>query len=123
MKTSARFTRVSRRRFPPDDVLDDLVHRILLCVSPSRIILFGSAARGEMRQGSDLDVLVVTPDGSPCRDIARAIYRSMRGFPLSKDILVVTDSDVRDSAHSQATVIGAAMAEGKDILHATATPR
>ena len=32
-------------------------------VHPLRIILFGSAARGEMGADSDLDVLVVMPDG------------------------------------------------------------
>lgn len=32
-------------------------------VHPLRIILSGSAVRGEMTPGSDLDVLVVMPDG------------------------------------------------------------
>ena len=43
----------------PQHVLDALVGRIVEAVHPRRIILFGSAARNEMRPDSDLDVLVV----------------------------------------------------------------
>jgi predicted nucleotidyltransferase len=37
--------------------LDELVRRIVEAVNPLRIILFGSAARGEMGPDSDIDVL------------------------------------------------------------------
>ena len=33
--------------------------RLLAAVRPSRVITFGSRARGEVREGSDLDVIVV----------------------------------------------------------------
>lgn len=43
----------------PQDVLAAIVQRIVAVAQPERIILFGSAARGEMRPHSDVDVLVV----------------------------------------------------------------
>jgi len=43
---------------------DDLVARIVAAVRPERIILFGSHARGEARADSDIDVLVVAPEGA-----------------------------------------------------------
>ena len=48
---------------PDTRLLEELVQRIVEAVHPLRIILFGSAARGEMGPNSDLDVLVVMPDG------------------------------------------------------------
>ncbi len=39
--------------------LDDIVRRIVEVDQPERIILFGSAARGEMGPDSDLDLLVI----------------------------------------------------------------
>ena len=46
-----------------NQILDELIRRILQVVQPKRLILFGSAARGEMNPESDIDVLVVMPDG------------------------------------------------------------
>lgn len=41
------------------NILDDAVQRILSVVKSRRIILFGSAARGNMGPDSDLDILNV----------------------------------------------------------------
>lgn len=49
---------------PDSQIIDNLVERIVETVHSLRIILFGSAVRGEMREGSDLEVLVVMPDGT-----------------------------------------------------------
>jgi len=38
--------------------IDEIVDRIAARFSPERIILFGSHARGDAREGSDLDVMV-----------------------------------------------------------------
>ena len=38
--------------------IDKLVARILMHSAPSQIILFGSAARGEAREGSDIDLAI-----------------------------------------------------------------
>ena len=48
---------------PEAKILDDLVRRIIEVVQPQRIILFGSAARGDMRPDSDIDI----PGGRPRR--------------------------------------------------------
>ena len=44
---------------PDEQMLAEVTVAIVEAVGPERIILFGSAARGEMRAKSDLDVLVV----------------------------------------------------------------
>ncbi len=43
--------------------IEVLVRHIVEAVRPRRIVLFGSAARGQMGPESDLDLLVVMPDG------------------------------------------------------------
>jgi len=100
------------------EILDQLVERVLGATSPLRIILFGSAARGQMAEDSDVDVLVVVPDGSNCRDIARTLYRQLRGFPYAKDILVVTQRDVQTHADNPYLVIHTALTEGRELYHA-----
>ncbi len=45
-----------------DKVIQEIVHRILTVAKPDKIILFGSAATGQMTSDSDIDLLIVEPD-------------------------------------------------------------
>jgi len=104
---------------PDPNQLNDLVRRILSVVTPRRIVLFGSAARGEMGPDSDLDVLVVMPDGTHRGRTTEAIYRGMWGFGFSKDIVVVTEEDVSTLHDDPYSVVHAAIQEGR-VLHESA---
>jgi uncharacterized protein len=44
---------------PDPAILAEVVRRIVEVAHPDRIVLFGSAARGQMGPDSDLDLLVV----------------------------------------------------------------
>ena len=44
-----------------ETLLNEVVRRVLTVVRPDRIILFGSAATGQMTKDSDIDLLVVEP--------------------------------------------------------------
>lgn len=79
---------------PDEAKLEELVKRIVDAVHPLRIILFGSAARGEMTPDSDLDVLVVMPDGTHRLHTAQLLHRRMLGLGMSVDILVATPCDL-----------------------------
>src|SRR5215831_17419111 len=69
---------------PDPQAINELVRRIVEAVHPRRVILFGSAARGEMGPNSDLDVLVIMPDGTHRRRTTQEVYRRMWGFRLRK---------------------------------------
>jgi predicted nucleotidyltransferase len=103
---------------PDRDVLDELVRRIVAAVKPLRIILFGSAARGEMGPDSDLDVLVVMPDGCDCRAVAQSLYTDMRGVKYPKDILVVHQQDVEQWGTNPYLILHKAMMEGRELYRA-----
>ncbi len=102
----------------PQHVLDALVGRIVEAVHPRRIILFGSAARNEMRQDSDLDVLVVMPDGIHRRDTSAVVYRGLRRFGYAIDIVVATESDLATYSDNPGLVFRQALIEGKELYHA-----
>src|SRR6266852_3673346 len=103
---------------PDPKMINELVQRIVEIAHPLRIILFGSAARGEMGPHSDLDVLVVMPDGIHRRKTAQAIYRHLWGFGFAKDIVVVTESDIREYGSNSYMIIKNALEEGKELYHA-----
>jgi len=96
-------------------VLDEIVRRIVAVAQPERIILFGSAARGEMGPGSDVDLLVIKSDVSSRLRLAQQIERRLYGVPIGTDIIVVTPEDVRKHGHKVGTIIGPALREGREI--------
>lgn len=100
---------------PSKEVLDDAVRRILSVVKPRRIILFGSAARGNMGPHSDLDFLVVMPDGVHRRRTSAEIFKALRGLSLSKDVIVVTEQDVEQFGDNPSLIIRPAFSEGKEL--------
>jgi predicted nucleotidyltransferase len=104
---------------PDPQAVDELVRRIVDAVHPQRIVLFGSAARGEMGPNSDLDVLVIMLDGIHRRRTAQEIYRHMWGFGVAKDIVVVTESDVREYGMNPYMIIKSALEEGRELYHVT----
>lgn len=117
MSASGRSRSVRNR--PDSRILEEMVRRTVATVHPLRIILFGSAARGEMGPNSDLDLLVVMRDGVHRRRTAQAIYKSLRGIGFAKDIVVATESDIRQFGSNPSLVICPALSQGKEIYHAT----
>ena len=101
-----------------EDKIGELARRIAEAVRPNRIILFGSAARGELGPDSDIDVLVIMPDGVHRGHTTEKIYRELWGFGVAKDVVVVTDSDVRERGHDPFMVIRQALAEGREVYRA-----
>jgi predicted nucleotidyltransferase len=97
------------------DALDRLVEQIVEAAHPLRIILFGSAARGDAGPESDLDVLVVMPDGTPRRDTALSLYRHVRGIGIPYDILVTTPSFLERNARTPGLIYETIVEEGKTV--------
>ena len=57
----------ARKKTVSDEILQEIVRRIVAAVRPEKIILFGSAARGKMGPNSDVDLLVIKKGQiSPC---------------------------------------------------------
>lgn len=46
-----------------DDEIRALVNAVIAEVNPLRVILFGSRARGDQGENSDIDLLVIMPEG------------------------------------------------------------
>lgn len=98
--------------------IGELSRRIAEAVGPTQIILFGSAARGEAGPQSDLDVLVVMPDGVHRGKTSQEIYRTLWGFGIATDVVVVTESDVVKHRDDPFVVIKQALEEGRELYRA-----
>ena len=95
--------------------VQDLVNRIIRTTHPLRIVLFGSAAQGKMGPDSDVDVMVVMPDGTHCLDTARSLYKQLFGFGLPVDILVATPRMLEQHKDNIGLIYRTVLAEGKEV--------
>lgn len=102
-------------KVPDQKLLTEMVSRIIQVAAPKRIILFGSAAREDMGPDSDIDVLVVVPDGVHRRRTAQNIYRALTGIGFATDVVVATEGDVQRFSEEPSLVICPALQEGKEL--------
>jgi predicted nucleotidyltransferase len=103
---------VTTGRTVAKETLDEIIRRIVEVAQPERIILFGSAARGEMGPNSDVDLLVIKT-GAHRLDLMGKIYMNLHGVGEAVDVIVVTPEDVERYRDSHPLVIKPALSEGK----------
>jgi len=72
--------------------LPTIKRRLVRRFRPERIVVFGSQARGDATDDSDLDLLVVVADGRDRRDLVRSIRVALADVMVSKDVFVTTPS-------------------------------
>jgi len=97
------------------DVIDFLVQRIVEEVNPLRIVIFGSAARGDVGKYSDVDLLVVMPEGTHKRRTAQLLYRKIKGAGVPFDIIVATPSVLEKHKDTIGLIYRVILREGKEV--------
>ena len=102
-----------------DDTLDRMVQAIVSEVDPERVILFGSRARGDAGEESDVDLVVVEAEpfgpGRSRHDELVRLYHALAGFRIAADVLVYSNADVAYWRDSLNHVLARALREGKTL--------
>ena len=70
-------------------LLDEVVRRVLTVASPDRIILFGSAATGQMTKDSDIDLLIVESSPENTHERRVSIRRAVGDIDYPVDVIVL----------------------------------
>jgi len=108
----------SKARLADANVLAEVIQRIVEVAQPDRIILFGSAARGEMGPNSDLDLLVIKSGEFDRSRLVGDIYLNLHGVGQAVDVILVTPDQVERYRNTHCLIIAPALREGKEIYHA-----
>lgn len=98
--------------------LDLLISRIVEIAHPLRIVMFGSAARSDIGPDSDVDLLVIMPEGTRRRATAQKLYREISGVGIPFDVLVATPSDILKHKDNIGLIYRSALREGIEVYAA-----
>ena len=97
--------------------IEKVVRRIVEVAQPEKVILFGSAARGEMEPHSDLDFPVVK-SGADHWGLSGRIRRALRSVNAAVDLVVATPKDIEQYKDSNPLVYKPALREGREVYDA-----
>jgi predicted nucleotidyltransferase len=73
-----------------EETLGHVVGQIVQLAHPDCVILFGSAATGEMTADSDLDLLVIEPQVSNARQESLRLRTALKNVPWPVDVIVMS---------------------------------
>lgn len=93
--------------------LDELVFSLVTLAEPERIVLFGSHARGEAREDSDIDLLVVKDRVPSRREEMVRLRRAVRQFRVPVEVVVVSSDEVARFGNTPGHVLYPALREGR----------
>jgi uncharacterized protein len=100
--------------------IEQAVHLLAQAVGPTKIILFGSYARGDARNDSDVDFLVVEQAVLNRRSEMARLRNVLRPLRIPVDILVASESELREWSHLPGHILYWALKEGRALHEAAA---
>jgi predicted nucleotidyltransferase len=96
--------------------LPDVVAAIVERLDPLQIIVFGSWARGDEHDDSDIDLVVVLPEVTDKHAAAVAVRRATATLPVPLDIVAVDPDELRRRESEIGSVLRPALREGQ-VVH------
>jgi len=100
---------------PNNNLIGDIVRRIVQTAQPEKVILFGSRARGDARPNSDFDVLVIKKSSEPSYRRDAPLYVALADLPVEVEVLVYTPEEVAEWAQVPQAFVTTATREGKTV--------
>ncbi len=95
-----------------------IVARVIATAQPSRIILFGSYARGEADPGSDLDLMVVLPTADDKYSEMIRLHKAVGSVDVGVDMLVYSDAEYERRSQVPGAMLYWARKEGRQLYEA-----
>lgn len=96
------------------ELLDEIIHRLVQGLSPDRIYLFGSQARGQAGPDSDIDLLLVIPNSElPRHQREATTYDLLWGLTVPVDVIVMTRAEFQRASRVKTSLAATAQAQGQ----------
>lgn len=81
----------------------------------TQVILFGSYARGEVKEHSDVDLMIIAESDLPRFKRSRELYKLLRPYPFAMDLVVYTPQEIEKGKKSPLSFVSTVLREGKTL--------
>jgi len=96
-----------------EELIGLMVRRIVDGFAPQQIVVFGSCARGDDQDDSDLDLLVVMPFAGTKRDVQVAMRMALRDFDVPVDLILASPQEIEQKRDVNGLIYRTAYREGR----------
>ena len=93
--------------------IEQVAKQLGMAANAEQVILFGSYARGDAREQSDVDLMIIAKSDLPRFKRSRELYKVLRPYPFGMDLLVYTPEELEQGKHSPASFVSTVLREGK----------
>ena len=98
-----------------EQMLQEIVKRIVAAVQPSRVIIFGSYGRGDAGEDSDLDIMVIEPQVENRYEEMIRLHRVVGNIGIGADVLVYSEATIDERKDWCTSPIYWALREGRTL--------
>jgi predicted nucleotidyltransferase len=102
-----------------EQILQQVVKRVVAAARPSRVILFGSHGRGDADEGSDLDLMVIEQKVDNRYQEMIRLRQAVGQIGIGVDVLVYTEREYERRSQVPGTVLYWARKEGRSLYEAS----
>lgn len=97
------------------DKIKHVARDMAVSINAERVILFGSYARGDATERSDVDLMVIAKSNLPRFKRSRELYKLLRPHPFAMDIVVYTPQEVERGKKTKVSFVSTVLKEGKTL--------
>ena len=93
--------------------IERVATRLGIAANAEQVILFGSYARGEAGEHSDVDLMIIAESDLPRFKRSRELYKLFRPYPFGMDLIVYTPQEIEKGKQYSASFVSTVLQEGK----------
>jgi predicted nucleotidyltransferase len=97
------------------DSIKHVARNMAISINAERVILFGSYARGDATEQSDVDLMIIAKSNLPRFKRSRELYKLLRPHPFAMDIVVYTPHEVEKGKKTKVSFVSTVLKEGKTL--------
>lgn len=97
------------------DEIKRVAKNMAIAADAERVILFGSYARGEATEQSDVDLMIIAKSDLPRFKRSRELYKLLRPHPFAMDIVVYTPQEIERGKKTKVSFVSTVLKEGETL--------
>ena len=98
-----------------NDNIKHVARSMAIATNAEQVILFGSYARGNATEQSDVDLMIVAESDLPRFKRSRELYKLLRPHPFAMDIIVYTPQEIEKGKRTDVSFVSNVLKEGKTL--------